>query len=72
MKQKQNHGHREQTGCCQGEGSGQGWSGRLGLAGKTSTYGMDAKQGPTVAHRELYSTSYEKPQWKRIYKKECI
>ena len=33
MKQKQNHGHREQTGGCQGGGGlGEGWSGRSGLA----------------------------------------
>ena len=29
-KQKQTHGHREQTGGCQG--GGEGWSGKLGLA----------------------------------------
>ena len=34
MKQKQNHGHREQTGGCQERGAelGEGWSGRSGLA----------------------------------------
>ena len=32
MKQKQNHGHREQTcGCQGGEGVGEGWIGSLGL-----------------------------------------
>ena len=31
MKQKQNRGHREQTGGCQGGGGwGEGWSGKLG------------------------------------------
>ena len=29
MRQKQNHGHREQTGCCQGGGGG----GRAGVGG---------------------------------------
>ena len=33
MKQKQDQGHREQTGGCQGgEGVGEGWIGSLGLA----------------------------------------
>ena len=33
MKQKQSHGHREQTGGCQGGGEvGEGWSGSLGFA----------------------------------------
>ena len=33
MKQKQNHGHREQTGGCQGRGGGgEGRIGSLGLA----------------------------------------
>ena len=33
MKQKQNQGHREQTGGCQGGGGvGEGWSGSLGSA----------------------------------------
>ena len=29
------------------------------------------QQGPTLQHREPYSISYDKPQWKRILKKEC-
>ena len=32
---------------------------------QTVIYRMD-KQGPTVQHRELYSISCDKPQWKRI------
>ena len=32
-------------------------------------YSVDKQQGPTVYHRELYSTSYDKPQWKRIQKR---
>ena len=31
LSTKQTHGHREQTGGCQG-GGGEGWSGNLGLA----------------------------------------
>ena len=30
MKQKQNHGYREQTRGCQGGGGWEGWSGSLG------------------------------------------
>ena len=34
---------------------------------------MDRQQGPTVEPRELYSLSYDKPQWKRIFKKNvCV
>ena len=29
------------------------------------------QQGPTLQHREPYSIYYDKPQWKRILKKEC-
>ena len=32
MKQKQTHGHREQTCRCQGGRVGEGWGGSLGLA----------------------------------------
>ena len=66
-KQKQTHRHREQTCGCQG---GEGW-GREGLGVwdqqmQTVIYRMDKQQGPTVQHRELYSMSCDKPQWKRI------
>ena len=30
------------------------------------TYRIDKQQGPTVEHKELYSISYDKPQWKRM------
>ena len=40
---------------------------------------MDKKQGPTVQHRELYSISWDKPQWKDkkrmyvcVYKTESL
>ena len=36
---------------------------------QTITYKMDGQQGPTVQHRELYSISCDKPQWKRIRKR---
>ena len=62
MKQKQNHGYREQTGGYQG-GGGWGRDG-LGVWGQqmqTIIYRMDKQQGPTVQHRKLYSISYDKP-----------
>ena len=62
MKQKQNHGHREQIGVCQGGGV---W-GREGVGGwgeqmQAFIYRMDKQRGPTVQHRELYSISCDKP-----------
>ena len=30
---------------------------------------IDKQQGPTIQHRELYSISYDKRQWKRMWKK---
>ena len=33
MKQKQTHGHREQTCGCQGGVDGEGWTGNSGLVG---------------------------------------
>ena len=61
MKQKQNQGRREQTGGCQGGG---GWE-RVGVGVwdqqmQAGIYRMDKQQGPTVQHRELYSTSCDK------------
>ena len=62
MKQKENHGHREQTGGCQGGG---GWE-RDGVGVwdqqmQTGICRMDKQQGPTVQHRELYLISCDKP-----------
>ena len=34
------------------------------------TQRMGKQQGPTVEHRELYSISCDKPEWKRIFHKE--
>ena len=54
--------YREQTCGCQGEGWGLGvWDQQM----QTIIYRMD-KQGLIVQHRELYSISRNKPQWKRI------
>ena len=36
------------------------------------TYKMDEQQGPPEEHRELYSTSCNKPEWKRIFKRMYI
>ena len=67
-KQKQAHRHREQT--C-GSQDGWGWGKRegLGFGGwqrQTITFRMDKPQGPNVQHKELYSVTHDKPQWKRI------
>ena len=61
MKQKQNQGHGEQTGGCQGGGGWErvGW-GVWNQQMQTGVYRMDRQQGPTVQHRELYSISYHK------------
>ena len=61
MKQKQNQGHTEETGGCQGgEGGRVGW-GVWDQQMQTGIYRMDKQQGPTVEHRELYSISCDKP-----------
>ena len=62
MKQRQTHGHREQTCGCQGGG---GWE-RNGLGVwdqqmQTGIYRMDKQQGLTIQHREIYSMSCDKP-----------
>ena len=62
MKQKQNHGHREQTGGCQGEaGRAEDGPGVWGQQMQTITYRMDGQEGPTVQHREIQSVSWDKP-----------
>ena len=38
---------------------------------QTSVYRINKQQGPTVQHREIYSISCDKPEWKK-YEKECI
>ena len=39
----------------------------MGLGLQTIMFRMDKQQGPNVYHRELYSISYDKPEWKKIY-----
>ena len=39
---------------------------------QTSIYKMDKQQGPTVKHRELYSMSCDKPEWKIIFMCMCV
>ena len=66
-KQKQTYRRREQTCGCHGEVQrGRDGPGIWGWWLKTITYGIDKPPGPTVEHRELYSISCDKPQWKRI------
>ena len=71
-KQKQTHRHREQTCGCQERGVGGVWGGMEWEVGvsrcKLFIYRMDKQQGLTVEHKELYSISYDKPKWKRIFK----
>ena len=74
VKQKQTLRTRVQGYCNQGrECWGEEWTGRLGLA-DVNCYiqKLDKQQGPTMQHRKLYSVSYDKPQWKRLLKKEYI
>ena len=50
-KQKQTHGHKEQTcGCQGGHGVGEVWIGSLGFADANYniTYKMDKQQGPII------------------------
>ena len=54
-KQKQTHRHKEQTYGCQG-GEGREGLGVWDQQMQTIIYRMDKQQGPTVQHRELYST----------------
>ena len=66
MKQKQTHRHRKQT---YGYQRAQGRRDKLEVWDQqihTTIYKIGKQQGPTVQHRELYSTSYNKPKWKRI------
>ena len=61
MKHKQNKGHREQTGGCQGGG---GWE-RDGLGVwyqqmQTCIYRMYKQKSPNVQHRGLYSIPCDK------------
>ena len=61
MKQKQNQGHREQIGGCQGGGVGGGRQWELGVSNVRLIQRMDKQQGLTVQHKELYSVSQDKP-----------
>ena len=49
-----------------GVGVEKGRIGSLGLADVNHYIEIEKQHSPTAQHRELYSTSYEKPQWKRI------
>ena len=58
-KQKQTHRYKEQTCGFQGPRMvEEGWSESLALADANSHINtMDKQQGPTIQHRQLYSTS---------------
>ena len=51
---------------CQEDRVREGRIGSLGLADANCCIQMDKQQGLTVERRELYSTSCDKPSWKRI------
>ena len=62
VKQKQNHGHREETGGCQGGGARksdgvEGWEQQI----QAFIYRTDKQQGPAIQHTELFSVSCDKP-----------
>ena len=59
MKQKQTHRHRKQISGC--PGGGEMGDGNLGFVYANYYIRMDKQQGPTVQHRELYSSSCDKP-----------
>ena len=60
-KQKQAHRHREQTCGQQGVRGREGWIVIWDQQMQAIIYRMDNKQGSTVDHRKLYSTSCAKP-----------
>ena len=68
MKEKQTHRYKLTCGCQEGGGLGRDGVGVWGQQMQTIIYRMD-KQGPTIWHREAYSISCDKPQWKRIRKR---
>ena len=72
-QQRQTHRHREQT---HGYKRGGPWGrDRLGVCAQqmqTITYRMDEERGPNVQHKELYSISWDKPQWKRTEKRTYV
>lgn len=65
-EQKQPHRHTERTG---GQGGREvrrmDWKFRPSRC--RLIFRMEKQQGPCVKHRELYSRSWDKPQWKIIY-----
>ena len=66
MKWKQTHRHREQTCGCPAGGDWGGKDWEFGVSRCKLLHRMDKQQGPTVEHREPYSTSCDEPSWKRI------
>ena len=52
-----------------GEGSEERKDWKFGISRCKLLNRMDKQQSPAVEHRELYSISYDKPQWKRTWRK---
>ena len=73
MRQKQIHRQGERTcGCQGGEARERDGVGGWGYQMKAITHERDKQQDPTVQHRKLHTMSYDKPEQKRIFFKECI
>ena len=64
MKQKQTHGHREQTCDCQ---AGRRVGCALGFGSADANYYIQDGEtnGPAADHRELYSLPCDQPSWER-------
>ena len=70
LSMKQNHGHREETGGCQGGGGGQGKVGvEVGVSRCKFLHIGQINNKVLLQHRELYSITYDKPHGKE-YKKD--
>ena len=65
MKKKWNQGHRELTIGCQGAGGERGMDWEFGISRYKLVY-IEWINNKVLQHRELYSISSDKPQWKRI------
>ena len=66
MKQKLTHIENRSVIAKRGEEQGREKLGGWGQEIQTITHRVDGQEHPTVQHRELYSISWDKLQWKRI------
>ena len=55
-----------------GRWGGEGWTRSWGQQILTIIYKTGKRKGPTIEHRELYSISWDKPSWERMWKRVCI